>query len=316
MATVTALPATAAPPRVVLSFDIEEHYRIEAAAALRVDAARRAAYGRRMDDVTRWFLDRLADRGIAATFFIVGETARDHPDLVKAIHRAGHEVASHSWDHRRVHAHTPASFRDDVRKSKDLLEQLTGDEVVGYRAPTFSVDLGTGWALDELAEVGMRYDSSVYPVRHDRYGVPAAPRGPFVARGRGRTLLELPPMTLRVPGANLPVGGGGYFRLFPLAVMAGGVRQTVRQCRPPVAVLYFHPWEFDPGQEKLALGWLGRWRTYVGIGRARGKFETLIGRYTFTRAVDVVDELSASLDSLPRFSLGGADAPEASANGS
>src|SRR6185437_13345643 len=128
--------------------------------------------------------------------------------------QAGHEVASHSWDHQRVHNFTPATFRADVRRSKDALEQVTGEEVVGFRAPTFSIVRPTLWAIDELAELGMRYDSSIYPVRHDRYGMPDAPRWPFLARGETRTLLELPPATWRVLGMNLAVGGGGYFRLF------------------------------------------------------------------------------------------------------
>jgi polysaccharide deacetylase family protein (PEP-CTERM system associated) len=297
------LPATAAPPRVILSFDIEEHDRIEAAAGLSFSSSRRAACAERMEDATRWLLDRLGERGILATFYLVGEIARDRPALVKAIHRGGHEVGSHSWDHRRVHAHTPSSFREDLRTSKDILEQVTGEAVAGYRAPTFSVVRETAWALDELAEAGILYDSSIYPVRHDRYGVPDAPRAPFLAVGRLHALLELPPMTLRLLGANLPAGGGGYFRLFPLAVMERALRQTMRKCRPAVAMLYFHPWEFDSGQELLPLGRFSRWRTYVGIGRTRARFETLIGRYTFSRAVDVAADLALSGLQLPRFAL-------------
>jgi polysaccharide deacetylase family protein (PEP-CTERM system associated) len=306
MATAATLPATAAPPRVILSFDVEEHDRIEAAAHLLPDAARRANYGRRMEETTRWLLDCLGARDILATFYLVGEIARDRPSLVKAIHRAGHEVASHGWDHRRIHAHAPASFREDIRTSKDTLEQLTGEPVAGYRAPTFSLVSETAWAVDELAETGFVYDSSVYPVRHDRYGVPAAPRGPFVAVGERRTLLEIPPVTLRLLGASLPAGGGGYFRLFPLAVVNRALRQTVRHCRPAVAMLYFHPWEFDPDQERLPLGLANRWRTYVGIGRTRRRFESLIGRHAFSRAVDVAADLGQSSANLPRFRLGSA----------
>jgi polysaccharide deacetylase family protein (PEP-CTERM system associated) len=298
------LPATAAPPRVIVSFDVEEHYRIEAAAGLTVDATRKAAYAERMEDSTRWLLDCLAKRDIRASFYVVGEIARDRPSLIKAMQRAGHEVGSHSWDHRRIHVHTPASFREDVRTSKDAIEQVTGEAVAGYRAPTFSVVAQTAWALDELAELGLRYDSSIYPVRHDRYGVPDAPRAPFYAVGERHAMLELPPMTLRLPGANLPVGGGGYFRLFPLAVMKHALRQTARQCRPAVAMLYFHPWEFDPGQQRLPLGRMSRWRTYVGIGRSRGRLETLLAGHTFTRAVDVAAELVRSPAAIPRHVIG------------
>jgi polysaccharide deacetylase family protein (PEP-CTERM system associated) len=231
----------------------------------------------------------------------VGEIARDRPALVKAIHHAGHEIGSHSWDHRRIHAHTRATFREDLRTSKDALQQLTGEPVIGYRAPTFSLVRQTAWALDELVAAGFVYDSSIYPVRHDRYGVPDAPRGPFLAVGESSALLEIPPVTWRLLGANLPAGGGGYFRLFPLAVVTQAVHQMMRKCHPAVAMLYFHPWEFDPGQERLPLGRVSRWRTYVGMGRTRRRFETLIGRHTFSRACDVAVELRQSSGSLPRF---------------
>src|SRR5438067_4975912 len=207
-------PASAEAAQTVLSFDVEEHYRIEAAAGLSVGDGLKAHYRERLCSSTYWLLDRLAEHDIRATFFVVGEIARHSPELVRAIHRAGHEVASHSWDHQRVHRLTPAQFRADVRRSKDALEQVTGERVVGYRAPTFSVVRQTAWALDVLAEEGMLYDSSVYPVRHDRYGVPGAPRSPFLARGVRHTLLELPPATLRLFGVNAPMGGGGYFPLF------------------------------------------------------------------------------------------------------
>ncbi len=194
---------------VVLSFDVEEHDRIEAAAGLRLDPALRERYAGRVGPATRWLLDRLAGHDIKATFYVVGRVAERDPGLVRDIHDAGHEVASHSWEHRRVHGHTPASFREDLRRGRDALEQVTGSAVVGYRAPTFSVVRRTAWAIDVLAEEGMLYDSSVYPVRHDRYGVPGAPRGPFLARGFEQELLELPPATLRLFGTNVPVGGGG-----------------------------------------------------------------------------------------------------------
>jgi len=221
--------------------------------------------------------------------------------LIRAIHAAGHEVASHSWDHRRVHSFTPATFRADVQRSKDALEQVTGEAIVGFRAPTFSIVRPTAWAIDVLAEVGMRYDSSIYPVRHDRYGVPDAPRWPFRAKGQTDTLLELPPLTWRMLGANLAVGGGGYFRLFPLALMHRGIAQTMRQGQPPVAMLYFHPWEFDPEQERLPLSRLSRFRTYVGIHRTRGRLTSLLRTRQFVRARDVAESLNPQ--SLPCHAL-------------
>lgn len=277
---------------IILSFDIEEHDRIEAARGLTINGQQQAHYRQRMDYATRWLLDQLAARSVPATFFIVGQIAQSNPGLVRAIAEAGHEVASHSWDHRRVHHFTPETFREDVHRSKDALEQVTGAEVVGFRAPTFSIVRQTLWAIDVLAELGMRYDSSIYPVRHDRYGIPDAPRWPFLAKGEKHTLLELPPATWRVLGANLPVGGGGYFRLFPLAVMRRGLSQTLRQGQPAVAMLYFHPWEFDPDQQRLPLSRLSRFRTYVGLSRSRRRLTTLLDQHVFTRAVDVAEAIS------------------------
>ena len=291
--------------KVILSFDIEEHFRIEAAAGLAVDAKLKAHYCDRLDTSTHWLLDVLADTQTQATFFIVGEVARHNPDLVRRIAREGHEVASHSWDHRRVHRFAPASFREDVKKSKVALEDLTGTAVVGFRAPTFSITRETAWALDVLAEMDMLYDSSIYPVRHDRYGVPAAPRAPFMARGERHSILELPPATLRLLSTNIPMGGGGYFRLFPLFFTRWALRQTSECCRPAVANLYFHPWEFDPDQERLPLGRLSRFRTYVGIRRSRARLASLLSQLSFSRAIDVAREMGPSFDSLPCFAVGG-----------
>ena len=277
--------------RVILSFDIEEHHRIEAAANLSLNDTQKEHYRLRLPPSTRWILNRLEEARIRATFFILGEIALSHPALVKEISRAGHEIGSHGWDHKRVLAMTPAEFREDVRKSKDVLEQVTGQSVFGYRAPTFSITHKTSWALDILADLGILYDSSIYPVRHDRYGVPGAPRGPFWAKGSSRGILEIPPVTLRIIGLNTPMGGGGYFRLFPLWFTRWALRQTQNQCSPPVAMLYFHPWEFDPGQACLPLKWLSRWRTYVGIGRSQDRFTALVQHYQFERALDVARHL-------------------------
>ena len=289
--------------QVILSFDVEEHHRIEAAAGLDVDPALRAHYDGRVAPPTYWLLEQLARRGIRATFFVLGPIARRDPGLIRAIHRAGHEVASHGWGHRRVHVMSPASFREDVRRSVDALEQVTGEAVVGYRAPTFSIVRHTSWAVDVLSELGLLYDSSIYPVHHDRYGVPDAPRVPFLARGSRRELLELPPATLRVAGTNVPTGGGGYFRLLPLFAMEQTIRQVQRTCRPAVAMLYFHPWEFDPGQPHLPLRCLSRFRTYVGIGRTRDRFAALLARHSFIRAVDVATRLDRRREALPHFDL-------------
>lgn len=290
----------------VASFDVEEHHRIEAAAGLSCPDDRAAEYGRRMEASTRRVLEHLAEANVQATFYVVGDIAKSAPALVRAIHDAGHEVGSHSWSHRRVDHFDPADFREDARRSKDALEQVIGAPVYGFRAPTFSIVRDTAWAVDVLAECGYEYDSSIFPVFHDRYGIPDAPRGPFEVVGRERELLELPPLTYRIAGFNLPVAGGGYFRLFPLAIMRAGVRQATRSELPSVAMLYFHPWEFDEDQPRLPLGRLARWRTYVGIRRTTRRLQSLLGKYQFTRAIDVVRAIRANGSQLPRYQLGAA----------
>ncbi len=291
------------PVPIILSFDVEEHFRIEAASGLEIDSGLKTHYGFRMEATTRQLLDVLADRAIKSTFFIVGEIARLNPALVRDIHKAGHEVASHSWDHRRVHHFTPRSFAEDLRRSKDALEQVTGEAVVGFRAPTFSIVKQTKWAIDVLAEQGFHYDSSIFPVRHDRYGVPNAPRVPFRIQGEDHSLLELPPATLRFMGMNLPVGGGGYFRLFPLFLMRLALWQLRKKSFPAVATIYFHPWEFDPDQARLPLGKISKYRTYVGLSQSGEKFNRLLEKNTFTRAVDVAKHLNDRSEELQSFSI-------------
>jgi len=278
---------------ILLSFDVEEHHRIEAAVGYDCPLPLRKEYATRMETSTLRLLDLLAEKNATATFFIVGQIAISHPQLIRAIHAGGHEIASHGWDHQRVHRFTPATFLDDVRRSKDTLEQIAGVEIHGYRAPTFSVVRETGWAIDVLASAGFSYDSSIFPVRHDRYGISDAPRMPFWALGREARLLEIPPVTLRMGRFNLPVAGGGYFRLFPLGILEAGLRQAAR-LEPSAAMLYFHPWEFDPSQPRLPLGRVSKFRTYVGIGRSSSRLRKLLARHRFTRAIDVVNTLRDS----------------------
>jgi polysaccharide deacetylase family protein (PEP-CTERM system associated) len=286
---------------VCFTFDVEPHDRIEAAAGLACPARTRAEYARRMDTCTRWLLDTLAEFDARATFFVVGQVAGANPRLVHDIARAGHEIACHSWDHRRTQHFTPGTFRRDVRRARHALEQAAGHSVVGYRAPTFSIGRDTAWAIDVLAEEGFRYDSSVFPVRHDRYGVPDAPRFPFTVAGHEHTLLELPPATMSLGGFNLPAAGGGYFRLFPPMIMRAAVRQSEKHSAG-VPVLYFHPWEFDADQPRLPLGRVGRFRTYVGIKRSRSRLRDLLARYESRPMIDAAEDLALRV--LPTYALG------------
>lgn len=287
----------------VLSFDIEEHYRIEAAATIECSPEMKLDYANRMERSTRAILERLAAANVKATFYIVGQIAETHPKLVRDIAAAGHEIGTHSYDHQRVHRFTPQTFAADLRRSKAVLEQTSGVEVFGYRAPTFSVVRQTAWAIDVIAECGLIYDSSIFPVRHDRYGIPDAPRTPFIAVGKTSEILELPPATWRIAGQNLPVAGGGYFRLFPLMIMKAGLSQLRRTTKPAMGMTYFHPWEFDADQPKLPLMALSKWRTYVGIRKSFRRLEHLLKRYPFRRAIDIVRELEPQRSTLPRFTI-------------
>jgi polysaccharide deacetylase family protein (PEP-CTERM system associated) len=287
---------------VCFTFDIEQHDRIEAAVGYACPESMKTEYARRMESSTRWLMDTLAEFNALATFFVVGDIAVTRPKLVRDMAAAGHEVACHSWDHRRVHRFNPATFRHDLNKAKDALEQASGQAVVGYRAPTFSIVRPTAWAIDVLTEEGFRYDSSVFPVRHDRYGVHDAPRFPYLAGGYQKTLLELPPATLAIGSFNLPAAGGGYFRLFPPSVMRAAVRQAERH-PTGIPVLYFHPWEFDQAQQKLPLSRTSRFRTYVGIPRSRSRLRKLLARYQSQRMIDAVDGLERTSPQLQTFWL-------------
>ncbi|AMV39251.1 Peptidoglycan deacetylase [Planctomyces sp. SH-PL62] len=290
-------------PLMTLSFDVEEHYRIEAASGIDVDLKLQGDYRERMRLVTEWILEQLHEREILATFFVLGQIAESNPKLVRSIADAGHEVACHGWDHRRILTMDRPMFWEDIRRSKDALEQASGSRVVGYRAPTFSIVRRTAWAIDVLAEAGMSYDSSIYPIRHDRYGVPDAPQHPFVVRGVEREILEIPPATLRMGRLNIPVGGGGYFRLLPYPVTRLALSLSRRDHRCRASMMYFHPWEFDPGQPSLPLGGASRFRTYHGIGRGRRRLARLMSEFSFIRGVDLASQLVANSDDLPRFSL-------------
>lgn len=228
-------------------------------------------------------MDTLDARG---TFFVLGWVAQRHPDLVRTIARAGHEVASHGWDHRRVTRQSRAEFRASVRRSKQLLEELTGLPVLGFRAPSFSIVPGREWALDELLETGYAYDSSLFPVRRPGYGYPGAQR--FIHRWvrPAGILVEVPPATLRVCGCNLPAAGGAYLRHFPVGLVSAALRAFGR--RGEAGTVYVHPWEWDAGQPRLPAGWLTRVRHYGGLETTWRKMQTLLREFRFVPIADTL----------------------------
>jgi polysaccharide deacetylase family protein (PEP-CTERM system associated) len=228
------------------------------------------------------------ETGIQATFFVLGWVADRFPRLVRAIAAQGHEIASHGYGHRLVYDLTPRAFRADVRRAKDLLEATTGTRVHGYRAPSYSVTPRSLWALDVLIEEGYTYDASIFPIHHDRYGIPISPRQPYVLH-RTAPLVEAPGSTVRCGPFNLPIGGGGYFRILPYAWTRWGInRLNQREHRP--AIFYLHPWEIDPDQPRLRAPVLGRFRHYFNLSRTEARLRALIRDFEFATLMTVLDE--------------------------
>jgi polysaccharide deacetylase family protein (PEP-CTERM system associated) len=201
-------------------------------------------------------------------------------DLVRRIADAGHEVASHGYAHRLIYDQTPAAFRDDVRRAKVLLENQCGQRVNGFRAPSYSVTPRTLWAIDVLIEEGYTYDASVFPIHHDRYGIPLSPRHPYVLSGHSGTIVEAPASTIRFASMNLPVGGGGYFRLLPYAWTRLGIAR-INQTEGRPAIFYLHPWEVDPEQPRLNAGVIGRLRHYRNLAKTESRLRTLLADFQF-----------------------------------
>lgn len=229
--------------------------------------------------------------GAKGTFFTLGWVAERCPALIRRIVAAGHEVASHGWDHVRVFTMTPAQFREDLRRTRAVLEDLGGCRVVGYRAPSFSIDARTPWAHEILAEEGYTYSSSVAPVVHDHYGWPEAPRFAFRPLP-GADLIELPVTTARLAGRTIAAGGGGFFRLFPYAFSRWAIRQVNAEGRP--GIFYFHPWEIDPGQPRVAHAPLrSRLRHYARLSAMEAKLARAIGDFAWDR-IDRVAAVEAA----------------------
>jgi polysaccharide deacetylase family protein (PEP-CTERM system associated) len=229
----------------------------------------------RLEFNVRLLLDLFAARNIRATFFILGWVAERYPELIKQIDRGGHEIASHGYRHRLIYALSPRTFRDYALRSKNLLEDLTGKPVLGYRATSFSIIQSTLWALDVIKEIGFIYDSSMFPIKHDIYGINGFPRFPFMHRNG---LIEIPPSTVRFLGRNFPIAGGGYFRLYPYWLTQKGI-QSLNQSGHP-AVLYLHPWELDPSCPKIEnADRLTKFRQYINLNKTKKRLEKFIEEF-------------------------------------
>jgi polysaccharide deacetylase family protein (PEP-CTERM system associated) len=262
-----------------MTIDVEDYFQVEAFAST-IDRSDWESLPRRVERNTERLLQVLAESGVEATFFILGWVAERHPQLVRRVVAQGHELASHGFGHLRVDRQSPEEFRDDVRHSKRVLEDLGGVPVRGYRAPTFSIGIGSKWAHVILAEEGYSYSSSVYPVKHDLYGTPEAPRTPF---SPVPGMLEIPLTSVRTLGVDMPASGGGYFRLLPYPVTRGLLNYARRVHRSP-AVFYLHPWEVDPGQPRQqSAPWKSRFRHYLNLDRTEPRLRRLLRDFSWTR---------------------------------
>jgi polysaccharide deacetylase family protein (PEP-CTERM system associated) len=272
-----------------LTFDVEEYFHAEAFSSV-VRSQEWPILESRVVGATERLLDLLDETGTSATFFVLGWVAERHGGLVRAIQTRGHEIASHGYGHQMITRLNRAQFAEDVRRGKAAVEDVTGTAVIGYRAPTFSVVRGTLWSLEVLAEAGFRYDSSIFPIVHDRYGIPDAARFPHrVAAGPGVEIGEFPLSTIAWLGWRFPVAGGGYFRLLPYAFTHRAVRHLNEREGQP-AIVYLHPWEIDPAQPRLPVGWVTRFRHSVNTQTTESKIHHLLRDFRFAPVRDVLTE--------------------------
>jgi len=273
----------------VASVDVEEHFQVSGFADV-VPRDRWESHESRVESNTDRLLDLFDRAGIKATFFVLGWVGERHPAMVRRIADAGHEIGSHGYSHRLIYDQTPEEFRSETHRSRRFLQDTTGQPVNGYRAASFSITRRNLWALDILAECGFQYDSSLFPVLHDRYGIPGALRQMHrLETPAGHRLLEIPPSTLPLGRAMLPVAGGGYLRLYPRALTTWAIDRLNRLESMP-AVMYIHPWEVDPEQPRIAARWTNRFRHYNGLRRTESKLMSLFQRFRFGPLADVIIE--------------------------
>jgi polysaccharide deacetylase family protein (PEP-CTERM system associated) len=271
-------------PRNALTVDVEEYFQV-AAFERQIGRDAWGRYPSRVETNTGRVLDVFAEHGVHATFFVLGWVAERSPALVRRIVADGHELASHGYDHTRATLLSRSAFHEDVSRTKSILEQLSGQSVRGYRAPSYSIGMHNLWALDVLREAGYVYSSSIYPIRHDLYGMPESPRFAFRLRRDG--ILELPVTTVEIAGQKLPAGGGGYFRLLPYGAYAWALRRVNGRDRQP-GIFYFHPWEVDPSQPRVNGASLrSRFRHYVNLGTMETRLKRLLSDFSWGRMDEV-----------------------------
>ena len=274
--------------RNALTVDVEDYFHVSAFS----DSIDRSDWGNhtlRVERNTHRLLDLFDEQGIKATFFVLGWVADRVAGLIGEIASRGHEVACHGYSHQLVYKQTPDVFREETLRSKSLLEDIIQTPVRGYRAASYSITNRSLWALDILADAGFEYDSSIFPVHHDRYGIPDAPKYPYqLTTPNGQTLVEFPLSTARFLGYRLPMAGGGYFRLYPYGLTRSGLRQINNRDSKPF-IFYLHPWEIDADQPRIDASWFSRFRHYNNLDKCESRLRRLMSDFSFTTTWDVLE---------------------------
>ena len=282
-----AQPATAHKVVNAFSIDVEDYFQVAALApAISRESWPTREY--RVEANTELILKLLDEKNVRGTFFILGWVAEKSPSLVKRIAAGGHEVACHGYSHQLIYNQTQEVFREETTRSKRFLEDTTGQPVLGYRAASFSITRDSLWALDILTELGFQYDSSIFPIRHDRYGIPgASPAIGRVAAPSGRTLVEFPMSAATFFGVQVPVSGGGYFRILPYWMTRAGLKQINEEAGRPFT-FYLHPWEVDPGQPRVKVKAFSRFRHYTNLHKTAGRLRQVLDDFSFSTMRDVL----------------------------
>jgi polysaccharide deacetylase family protein (PEP-CTERM system associated) len=285
-----------------LTIDVEDYFHVSAFSDV-IDRSQWDSFEQRVETNTNRLLDILAEEGTHATFFVLGWVADRHPRLIRRIHEDGHELASHSYHHELVYRMTPDAFRDDLRRARHAIEDAASTRVLGFRAPSYSITADSLWALDVLIAEGYTFDSSIYPIHHDRYGIPTWNRSiTRVMRPHG-SIWEVPGSTVRRFGVNLPIGGGGYFRLLPYSWTSRGIA-SLNQAESAPATFYLHPWEIDPGQPRIKASLGSRIRHYHNLRATEKRFRTLLREFNFGPISRVLENITALREG-PELSLDG-----------
>ncbi len=273
--------------------DVEDYFQVGAFAD-RISTADWDDYPDRVEANTRAVLKLLDRHQVRATFFILGWTAKKFPNLVTEIHRAGHEIGSHSYWHQLIYEMTPEEFSADLKQSCDVISQMTGEAVNSFRAPSFSITNDSLWALEILIEAGIEFDSSIFPIYHDRYGIPGAERYPYLIEKTAGSLWEFPPSVYRMFNYNLPIAGGGYFRLYPAAFSLSCLKKINHKLNRPF-MFYIHPWELDPEQPRLPCKLKSRFRHYQNLGSTQRKLDRLLSEIKFGTLTESLEEYRSTM---------------------